>query len=121
MRYPFTSSVNHAAIDTAEAGSGFEYNVQPGIRSLGSLLHLAPRIQVLIQLGAILATDRPPQAARVIENQIEHESTALYSTGRLWDDGIIHPADSRTVLGIALSAAHSNVVEGATEYGVWRH
>jgi hypothetical protein len=39
----------------------------------------------------------------------------------LWDDGIIHPGDSRTVMGIALSAAHSNVVQGATEYGVWRH
>jgi acetyl-CoA carboxylase carboxyltransferase component len=56
-----------------------------------------------------------------LEAQIEEESTALFSTGRLWDDGIIHPADSRTVLGIALSAAHSNVVQGATEYGVWRH
>ena len=56
-----------------------------------------------------------------LEAQIEEESTALYSTGRLWDDGIIHPADSRTVLGLALSAAHSNVVQGATEYGVWRH
>ncbi len=30
---------------------------------------------------------------------IETESTALFSTGRIWDDGIIHPADSRTVLG----------------------
>jgi acetyl-CoA carboxylase carboxyltransferase component len=39
----------------------------------------------------------------------------------LWDDGIIHPADSRTVLGMALSAAHSNEVVGATSYGVWRH
>jgi acetyl-CoA carboxylase carboxyltransferase component len=57
----------------------------------------------------------------VLEAQIEEESTALYSTGRLWDDGIIHPADSRTVVGMALSAAHSNVVQGATEYGVWRH
>lgn len=56
-----------------------------------------------------------------LEGQIETESTALYSTGRMWDDGIIHPADSRTVLGLALSAAHSNVVQGATEYGVWRH
>lgn len=56
-----------------------------------------------------------------LEEQIEGESTALYSTGRLWDDGIIHPGDSRTVLGMALSAAHSNVVQGATEYGVWRH
>ena len=56
-----------------------------------------------------------------LEAQIEGESTALFSTGRLWDDGIIHPGDSRTVMGIALSAAHSNVVQGATEYGVWRH
>jgi acetyl-CoA carboxylase carboxyltransferase component len=56
-----------------------------------------------------------------LEAQIEHESTALYSTGRIWDDGIIHPADSRTVMGIALAAANSNVVKGATEYGVWRH
>ncbi|MDX1383760.1 MAG: carboxyl transferase domain-containing protein, partial [Thermoanaerobaculia bacterium] len=56
-----------------------------------------------------------------LEAQIEGESTALFSTGRMWDDGIIHPADSRTVLGLALSAAHSNVIRGATEYGVWRH
>jgi acetyl-CoA carboxylase carboxyltransferase component len=56
-----------------------------------------------------------------LEAQIESESSALYATGRVWDDGIIHPAESRTVLGLALSAAHSNVVRGATEYGVWRH
>ncbi len=47
-----------------------------------------------------------------LEAQIEHESTALYSTGRVWDDGIIHPADSRTVMGIALAAAHSNAIVG---------
>lgn len=56
-----------------------------------------------------------------LEAQIEEESTALFATGRGWDDGIIHPADSRTVLGLALSAIHSNTIEGATEYGVWRH
>ena len=57
----------------------------------------------------------------MLEAQIETESTALYATGRVWDDGIIHPADSRTVMGIALSAVHGNVVQGATDYGVWRH
>ena len=55
-----------------------------------------------------------------LEAQIEEESTALYSTGRLWDDGIIHPGDTRTVLGMTLSAIHSNVVKGAEAYGVWR-
>lgn len=67
--------------------------------------------------------DEEALAARTsaLENQIDEESTALYSTGRMWDDGIINPADSRTVLGLALSAAHSNVVQGSDTYGVWRH
>jgi acetyl-CoA carboxylase carboxyltransferase component len=73
--------------------------------------------------GRGVDVDEEALAARTgaLEEQIEHESTALFSTGRLWDDGIIHPADSRTVLGIDLAAAHSTVVQGATEYGVWRH
>ena len=56
-----------------------------------------------------------------LEAQIESESSALYATGRIWDDGIIHPNDTRSVLGMALSIVHSNTVAGATEYGVWRH
>ncbi len=54
------------------------------------------------------------------EAQVEAQSTALYATGHLWDDGIIDPRDSRTALGIALSACHSEVVEGAATYGVFR-
>ena len=60
-------------------------------------------------------------AKQALEDQIESESTALYSTGRVWDDGIIHPNDSRDVLAMALSATHSNVVQGTREYGIWRH
>ena len=56
-----------------------------------------------------------------LEAQIESESSALFSTGRIWDDGIIHPNDTRTVLGMALSTIHTNEIVGATEYGVWRH
>jgi acetyl-CoA carboxylase carboxyltransferase component len=58
---------------------------------------------------------------QALEAQIESESSALYATGRVWDDGIVHPNDSRTVLGLALSAAHNNVVAGSDTYGVWRH
>ena len=73
--------------------------------------------------GRGLEIDEEQLAAQTaaLETQIESESTALYATGRVWDDGIIHPADSRTVLGLALSAAHGNDVVGAREYGVWRH
>jgi acetyl-CoA carboxylase carboxyltransferase component len=62
--------------------------------------------------------DRMMRAA--IEDQIERESTALFATGRLWDDGIIDPRDTRTVLGIALSATHSAPVQGAEAFGVFR-
>jgi acetyl-CoA carboxylase carboxyltransferase component len=56
-----------------------------------------------------------------LENQVEVESTALFATGRIWDDGIIDPRDTRTVLALALSATHSNNVQGARGYGIWRH
>ena len=57
---------------------------------------------------------------RTVEEQIERESHAFAMTGRLYDDGIIDPRDTRTVLGIALSAVHSNVVEGRRGFGVFR-
>jgi acyl-CoA carboxylase subunit beta len=57
---------------------------------------------------------------RMVEEQIESESLALYSTARLWDDGIIDPRDSRAVLGLALSAAHSAEVRGTSSFGVFR-
>ncbi len=73
--------------------------------------------------GRGIEVDEEQLAAQTagLEAMIEEESTALFSTGRLWDDGIIHPADSRTVLGMAISAAHSNEIVGATDYGIWRH
>ena len=58
---------------------------------------------------------------QMIELQIGSESTALYATARLWDDGIVDPRDTRSVLAIALSAAYSARVQGTTSWGVFRH
>jgi acetyl-CoA carboxylase carboxyltransferase component len=55
-----------------------------------------------------------------IEAQIERESRAMFMSGKLYDDGIIDPRDTRTVLGLALSAVHGNVVEGRRGFGVFR-
>ncbi|KAL5705705.1 methylcrotonoyl-CoA carboxylase [Ranunculus cassubicifolius] len=49
----------------------------------------------------------------------ERKARAYYSTARLWDDGIIDPADTRKVLGLCLSASMKNVLE-ETKYGVFR-
>ncbi len=56
----------------------------------------------------------------MVEQQIEAESNAFYATARVWDDGVIDPRDTRTVLGIALSAAFNNVVRGTERFGVFR-
>ena len=55
-----------------------------------------------------------------VEQQIESESNALFATARLWDDGIVDPRETRTVLGICLSAVHSDSVEGTPGFGVFR-
>jgi acyl-CoA carboxylase subunit beta len=55
-----------------------------------------------------------------VEEQIERESHAFLTSGKIYDDGVIDPRDTRTVLGIALSAVHSNVVEGRRGWGVFR-
>lgn len=62
--------------------------------------------------------DRRRTAA--IEAQIEAESHAFFVTARLYDDGIVDPRDTRTVLGMSLSAVHSNRVEGRRGFGVFR-
>ena len=54
------------------------------------------------------------------EDQAEKASLALYATGRVADDSIIDPRDTRTVLGITLSACHNAEVKGAEGFGVFR-
>ena len=55
-----------------------------------------------------------------VEGQIEAESLPMFLSGRLYDDGVIDPRDTRTVLGICLSAIHSAPVEGTSSFGVFR-
>jgi acetyl-CoA carboxylase carboxyltransferase component len=58
---------------------------------------------------------------KMLEDQIQKESDCYFATARLWDDGIIDPRDTRTVVAIALSAAYNAPVEGTMEWGVFRH
>ncbi|MFE0149323.1 carboxyl transferase domain-containing protein [Nonomuraea sp. NPDC059007] len=57
--------------------------------------------------------------ADAIRAQYEDQGNPYYSTARLWDDGVIDPADTRTVLGLALSAAANAPLE-PIGYGVFR-
>jgi 3-methylcrotonyl-CoA carboxylase beta subunit len=54
-----------------------------------------------------------------IREQYERQGSPYYSSARLWDDGIIDPADTRRVLGLAISASMNAPIE-PERYGVFR-
>ena len=91
-----------------------------GGRQLAGVMDIVAR-NAAAGRGVEVDEDELNARKEALEAQIESESSALYSTGRVWDDGIIHPNDTRHVLTMALSVTHSVEVRGATEYGVWRH
>jgi acetyl-CoA carboxylase carboxyltransferase component len=90
-----------------------------GPRELAGVLSIVAR-----QAAAARGTpfDEAADAAmrEAVERQIEAESLPVFLSGRLYDDGIIDPRDTRTVLGLCLSAIHGAPVAGATGYGVFR-
>ncbi len=49
----------------------------------------------------------------------EHQGHPYYASARLWDDGIIDPADTRQVLGLAISASLNKTIED-TKFGIFR-
>jgi 3-methylcrotonyl-CoA carboxylase beta subunit len=54
-----------------------------------------------------------------IRAQYESQGSPYYATARLWDDGVIDPADTRLVLGLGLSAAANAPIE-PTRFGLFR-
>jgi acetyl-CoA carboxylase carboxyltransferase component len=87
------------------------------------------------QIAGVMSLVRRGQAARkgeafdeeedraiveMVEAVQEKGSLALTATGAISDDGIIDPRDTRTVLGLCLSAAANRAVQGADGYGVFR-
>jgi acetyl-CoA carboxylase carboxyltransferase component len=61
------------------------------------------------------------QMRAMVEAQIESESLPFFLSGRLYDDGVIDPRDTRTVLGLCLSAINSApAAERADGFGVFR-
>lgn len=55
-----------------------------------------------------------------IKAQVENESSAWYCSSQIWDDGVIDPRDTRTVLGICLSVVANAGIEGTESFGVFR-
>jgi acetyl-CoA carboxylase carboxyltransferase component len=69
--------------------------------------------------GKALTPEEEDALVRPILAKYEEEGNAYYSTARLWDDGIIDPAETRTVLALALAVTLHAPIEGMRP-GVFR-
>jgi acetyl-CoA carboxylase carboxyltransferase component len=91
-----------------------------GPQQLSGVMDIIKR-ESLIKAGMPVDEEKLAASRVALESQIQRESDCYFATARLWDDGIIDPRDTRTVLGISLSAAYNRAVEGSMEWGVSRH
>jgi acetyl-CoA carboxylase carboxyltransferase component len=70
--------------------------------------------------GAEYSEENDAAMRAMVEGQIEAESMPMFLSGMVYDDGIIDPRDTRTVLGMCLSVVHNASVRGADGFGVFR-
>ncbi|MGW1198719.1 acyl-CoA carboxylase subunit beta [Streptomyces sp. NPDC002536] len=91
-----------------------------GPQQLAGVLSIVARASAAAK-GQPYDEDADAGLRAVVEQQIESESLPAFLSGRLYDDGVIDPRDTRTVLGICLSAIHTAPVEGVRGgFGVFR-
>ena len=90
-----------------------------GGAQLAGVMSIVSR-QSALAAGRPFDEDADKVVRMMVENQIDAESMPMVLSGLLYDDGIIDPRDTRTVLGICLSAIHSGPVAGSSGYGVLR-
>jgi len=69
--------------------------------------------------GQQWSTEAETKFKEPIIAQYEKEGHPYFSTARIWDDGVINPADTRDVLGLAISASLNAPIE-KTNFGVFR-
>ncbi len=129
------STVPHVTVILGSSYGAGNYGM--GGRGFGTrFVFLWPTAKIAVmgpqQIAGVMSIVRRAQAARkgepideALETLItdtvaevqERQSLAMYASGRGVDDGVIDPRDTRTVLGLALSACHSAPVEGAGSSG----
>ncbi|GAA3466708.1 carboxyl transferase domain-containing protein [Nonomuraea roseola] len=90
-----------------------------GPAQLAGVLSIVGR-QAAQARGQVYDEEADAAMRAMVEAQIEQESLPFFLSGRLYDDGVIDPRDTRTVLGLCLSAINSAPVPETAGYGVFR-
>jgi acetyl-CoA carboxylase carboxyltransferase component len=92
-----------------------------GPQQLAGVLSIVAR-QAAEARGQVYDEEQDTAMREMVETQIEAESLPFFLSGRLYDDGVIDPRDTRTVLGFCLSVIHNAPVQGTSGsgFGVFR-
>jgi acyl-CoA carboxylase subunit beta len=90
-----------------------------GPKQMAGVMSIVFRAQAT-RAGQPFDEDADRERAAFVEHWAEQQSLGLYASSRVSDDSIIDPRDTRDVIGMSLSACHSNVVTGAPNFGVFR-
>ena len=90
-----------------------------GPQQLAGVMSIVAK-QSAASMGRPFDAEADEALRKQVEEQIERESLALFMTGRVYDDGIIDPRATRTVLGMCLSVIDNQPIEGTRGYGVYR-
>jgi len=67
----------------------------------------------------VMTPEEVAEFERPTREKYEAEGNPYYSTARLWDDGVLDPAETRTALALAISAAYNAPID-ETEFGIFR-
>jgi acyl-CoA carboxylase subunit beta len=93
-----------------------------GPAQLAGVLSIVAR-QAAEAKGQVYDEEQDATMRAMVEHKIDSESAALFLSGRIYDDGVIDPRDTRTVLGLCLSIVDESIVDGhprPANYGVFR-
>lgn len=90
-----------------------------GPEQLSGVMEIIQR-QASEKAGMSYDEEQAKMLRRHMIQEAEKTSTALYSTGQLWDDGVIDPRETRNYLGFTLAIVNNQKIESSNKYGVFR-
>jgi acetyl-CoA carboxylase carboxyltransferase component len=96
---------------------GSRISVMGGEQAAHTLVQV--KEEQLAKRGQKLAKEEADAIMNPVLQKYDYESSAYYSTARIWDDGILDPVDTRDVLGLAIEMSRNAPVPEA-KHGVFR-
>ncbi len=93
-------------------------SVMGGEQAANTLLTV--KLDQLKAQGQTMSAEEQAEFMRPTLTKYEHESSCYFSSARLWDDGVIDPLETRTMLALGIAASLNAGIPPATSFGVFR-